>query len=163
MTETMGKIPRQPLIQFWGCGGDHMYKYFHHIGEKVRTVHNVQQDGIVEDMGRNVARIYTDLENKQDEFQSHMIEVEGKINNQTISVLIVSRASHSYLDPKMVEIFHLKRSKLGKYWLVQLATEAKRKINEMVKACPMDMNGMSTREDLNIIPLGSYDCLISMD
>ena len=27
----------------------------------------------------------------------------------------------------------------------------------------MDMNGLSTREDLNIIPLGSYDCLISMD
>jgi hypothetical protein len=27
----------------------------------------------------------------------------------------------------------------------------------------MDMNGMSTREDLNIIPLGSYDFLIGMD
>jgi hypothetical protein len=27
----------------------------------------------------------------------------------------------------------------------------------------MDMNGLSTREDLNIIPLGSYDFLIGMD
>jgi hypothetical protein len=25
------------------------------------------------------------------------------------------------------------------------------------------MNGMSTKEDLNIFPLGSYDCLIGMD
>jgi hypothetical protein len=33
----------------------------------------------------------------------------------------------------------------------------------MVKACPMDMNGLGTREDLNIIPLGSYDFLIGMD
>jgi hypothetical protein len=33
----------------------------------------------------------------------------------------------------------------------------------MVKACPMDMNGMSTKADLNIIPLGSYDCFIGMD
>jgi hypothetical protein len=33
----------------------------------------------------------------------------------------------------------------------------------MVKACPMDMNGLSTKADLNIIPLGSYDCLIGMD
>jgi predicted aspartyl protease len=32
-----------------------------------------------------------------------MIEVEGKINNQPISILIDSGASHSYLDPKMVE------------------------------------------------------------
>jgi hypothetical protein len=31
--------------------------------------------------GRNVPRIYGALDNKQDEFQSHMIEVEGKINN----------------------------------------------------------------------------------
>jgi hypothetical protein len=92
-----------------------------------------------------------------------MIEVEGKINNQTIAILIVSGASHSYIDPKMVEILHFPRSKLGKSCLVQLATRAKRKNNEMGKACPMDMNGLSTREDLNITPLGSYDCLIGMD
>jgi hypothetical protein len=46
---------------------------------------------------------------------------------------------------------------------VQLATRAKIKINEMVKSYPMDMNGLNTREDLNIFPLGSYDCLIGMD
>jgi hypothetical protein len=47
--------------------------------------------------------------------------------------------------------------------MVQLATRAKRKINEMVKTCPMNMNGLNTRENLNIIPLGSYDFLIGMD
>jgi hypothetical protein len=34
---------------------------------------------------------------------------------------------------------------------------------ELVKSCPVDMNGLSTKEDLNIFPLGSYDCLIGMD
>jgi hypothetical protein len=33
----------------------------------------------------------------------------------------------------------------------------------MVKSCPMDMNGLNTRDDLNILPLGSYDHLIGMD
>jgi hypothetical protein len=33
----------------------------------------------------------------------------------------------------------------------------------MVKACPMEMNGLSTKEYLNIITLGSYDCQIGMD
>jgi hypothetical protein len=47
----------------------------------VRTVHNVQQDDTMDDMGINVPRIYASLDNKQDEFQSHMIEVEAKINN----------------------------------------------------------------------------------
>jgi hypothetical protein len=88
MTETVGKRPRQPPIQCWGCGGDQMYRDCPHRGEKVRIVHNVQQDDTMEDMGRNVPRIYAALDNKQDEFQSHMIEVEGKINNQTIVILI---------------------------------------------------------------------------
>jgi hypothetical protein len=40
---------------------------------------------------------------------------------------------------------------------------AKRKINELVKYCPIEMNGLNTKVDVNIIPLGSYDCLIGMD
>jgi hypothetical protein len=63
----------------------------------------------------------------------------------------------------MVESFHFPRSKHGKSWLVQLATGSKRKVNEMVKSCLIDMNGLNTRADLNILPLGSYDYLIGMD
>jgi hypothetical protein len=44
-----------------------------------------------------------------------MIEVEGKINNQPITILIDSGASHSYIYPKLVEIFHLQRSKHGNH------------------------------------------------
>jgi hypothetical protein len=40
---------------------------------------------------------------------------------------------------------------------------AKSKINELVKDCLIDMNGLSTKVNVNIIPLGSYDCLIGMD
>jgi hypothetical protein len=114
-------------------------------------------------MGRYVPRIYAALDNKQAEYQSHMIEVEGMINNQTLANLIDSGASHSYIDPKMVEILQLPRSKHGKSWLVQLATGARRKFNEMVKSCLIAMNGLNTKADLNILPLGSYDCLIGMD
>jgi len=91
-----------------------------------------------------------------------MIEVKGNINDRPIAILIDSGDSHSYLDPKMVEIFHLSRSKLGNPWLVQLAIGEKRKINEMVKGCPMDMNGLCTKDDFKNIPLGSYDRLIGM-
>jgi hypothetical protein len=33
----------------------------------------------------------------------------------------------------------------------------------LVNEIPMDMNGLTTKVDLNIIPLGSYDFLFSMD
>jgi hypothetical protein len=104
-----------------------------HRDEKVRIVHNVWQDEIVEVMERNVPRIYEALDSKQAEYQSHIIEVPGMINNQTIDILIDSGASYSYIDPEMVESLHFPRIKHGKSWLVQLTTRAKRKVNEMVK------------------------------
>ena len=77
---------------------------------------------MVEDMGRRVPSIYVALDKKQAEFQSHMIEVKGMINNNAFTILIDSGAIHSYIDTMVVEILQLRRSKHGKSWLVQLAT-----------------------------------------
>jgi len=62
-------------------------------------------------MGRSMPRIYASLDNKQQKYQSHMIEVEGKINNQPISFLIYFGGIHSYIDLNIVKIFHLQRIK----------------------------------------------------
>jgi hypothetical protein len=62
-----------------------------------------------------------------------------------------------YIKYNIVEIFHLQRRKHKKSWLVQLATRDKRKINELVKYCSIDMNGLCTKVDVNIIPFDSYD------
>jgi hypothetical protein len=163
MAEVGEQRPRQMPIQCWGCQGNHKYRDCPHKNGKVRVVHNVQQAETVEDMGSRIPRIYVALDNKQAEFQSHMIEVEGMINNHAFTILIDSGASHSYVDPRVVESLQLSRSKHEKSWLVQLATGTKRKVTELVKSCPVDMNGLSTKAELNILPLGSYDCLIGMD
>jgi hypothetical protein len=42
-----------------------MYRDCPHRSEKGRVVHNVQQVETMEEMGRNVPRIYAALENKQ--------------------------------------------------------------------------------------------------
>ena len=47
-----------------------------------------------------------------------MIEVEGKIDNHTISILIDYGAKYSYINSNIIEIFFLQRSKHKKYWLV---------------------------------------------
>jgi hypothetical protein len=62
-----------------------------------------------------------------------MIEVEGMINNQPVAILINSIASLSYIDLNLVERFNFLRSKQGKYWLVQLDTRYKRRINELLR------------------------------
>jgi hypothetical protein len=92
-----------------------------------------------------------------------MIEVEGKILNNLVSILIDSVASHCYIDPNIVHILHLEKSKHGKASLVQLATGTKRTIHDMVKSCSISLNGVNTSIDINIIQLGSYVILIGMD
>jgi hypothetical protein len=77
MIDIGGKRPRKPPIKCCGCREDHMFRDCPLKGEKVRIVHCIHQAKIVEDMGKSVPRIYTSLDNKQDDFQSHMIEVEA--------------------------------------------------------------------------------------
>jgi hypothetical protein len=47
-----------------------------------------------------------------------MIEVEGKIDNHPIAILIDSVASHSYINTNLVEIFHFLKRKHGISWLI---------------------------------------------
>jgi hypothetical protein len=156
-------MPRQHPVQCWGCGGNHLSKDCPHKGEGMRIVHNIKEAETMGDMGGSMPRIYAALDNKQAIYQSPMIEVEGKIDNQPIKILIDSEVSHSYINSNIIEIFHLQISKHNKSWLVQLAMGAKRKINELVKDCQIDMNGLNMKLDVNIVPLGSYDYLIGID
>jgi hypothetical protein len=82
--DSLGKRGR-PLIQCWGCKEDHVYKDLLHRKDRVKTVHNLQEATIVEYMGR----IYAALDDQQEEYQSNMIEVEGKIINHPISILMI--------------------------------------------------------------------------
>jgi hypothetical protein len=159
---SLGKRGRPP-IQCWGCKEDHVYKDFPHRGDKMNTMHNIQEATILEYMGRCISRIYVSLEDRQVDYQSNMIEVEGKIINHHVVILIDSGEIHCYIDPKIVDRLQLEKIKLEKSSLVQLATGTKRRINEMVRGCPININGVSTNFDMNIIPLGSYDIIIGMD
>jgi hypothetical protein len=80
----------RPPIQCWGCKEDHMYKDCPHGKDRVKTVHNIQEATIVKDMGI----IYAYLVDRQAKYQSNMIEVEGKIINQPVAILIDSGAIH---------------------------------------------------------------------
>ena len=117
----------------------------------------------MDDIERNVPIIFAALDNRKAKHKSHIVEVEGKINQQPIKILIDSRESHSYVDPKLVERYHLTRSKNNHSWMVQLATGRKRKISELVNNFPLNMNGLNTFVDLNFIHIGFYYILIRMD
>jgi hypothetical protein len=89
----LGKRARQP-IKRWGCEGDHLYRDCPQKEVRMRNVHHIQEATTVEEVGRNIPRIYVSLENQHADYQSNMIEVEGKIVNQLFAILIDSGASH---------------------------------------------------------------------
>ena len=51
--------------------------------------------------GGSVQRIYASLVRRNDNHQFRMIEVEGKIVDKTIDILIDSRARNSYIAPNL--------------------------------------------------------------
>ena len=69
----------------------------------------------------------------------------------------------SYVSPKIVEICKLVHENFDKSWVVQLTTSTKHKLTSYVKGCKILMNDFNTHDDLNILPLGTYDMLIGMD
>ena len=82
-----------------------------------------------------------------------MVEVQGMIQNQSVSILIDLGASLSYMSPIIVEKCKLSLKKFKNYWLVQLATETKRKVVNYVKDCDFLMSQFKTQVKLNVLPL----------
>ena len=136
-----------------------------HQNGNLSQVHNIQEAEVVGEVARTILRIYAALEDRQEDHQSTVVEVEGKGNivEQSVFVLIDPGSTHSYITPKIIEICAFKKLKHSESWLVQLATGTKRKVSEIVEKCPLDMDGLFTYANLNILPLGSYDILIGMD
>ena len=57
----------------------------------------------VGELARSMPRINASLENRQAEYHTSMVKVEGMINQTPITILIDPGASLSYIAPKMVE------------------------------------------------------------
>ena len=91
------------------------------------------------------------------------MEVEGKVNNNHISILIDLGSTMSYVTPRVVDSNKIKKVNHAKSWLAQLATGTKRKVTDFIFECELNIDGQSTKLNLNILHLGCYDIIIGMD
>lgn len=130
------EMAARPLVQCWGCRGPHYVKNFpHHKG--TNQVAQIQESSTLGDVARSMPKINATLEDHQAEYQQTMIEFEGKIFSQTMSILIDLRATLSYISPKIVEKCCLQVIKFKNPWLMQLTPGAKRRVLAKVNNCPL--------------------------
>ena len=92
------------------------------------------------DLERTIPRINAALENRKADYQTSMVEVEGKLNQTPIYILIDPGDRLSYISPDLVEKCKLSVEKFSKSWLVQLDTGAKIKVISFVKDCTINMD-----------------------
>ena len=111
----------------------------------------------------NIGRSVHKMDGRQEDHQSTIVEVEGKIHSHNVSILIDPRDSLSYITPSLVELNKLKKVKNDKYWLVEIAKRSKRKVTYFIANYELSINSQSTKLNMNILPLGSYDIIIKMD
>jgi hypothetical protein len=128
-----------------------------------KRVYHVREATMVNDVAMSVSMIYATIDNQQADHQAYVVDLEGIISKQPIYVFIEPGSNPSYVSPQFVEACSLQRKKHAKSWLVYLATWTKRKVAEVIEACPLEMSGLNTQTTLNILPLGSFNVLMDMD
>ena len=57
-----------------------------------------------------------------------MVDVAGKIVEQSVSILIDPGSTHNYITLRVVELCAFKKVKHRKSWLVQLATRTRERL-----------------------------------
>ena len=87
-------------------------------------MHNLQEESTIEDITRT-PHIYVALDARKADHQHTIVEIEGKILNTYVSILIDPNAFQSYVSPKIIDECKLGKVKYEKPWLVQLATSMK--------------------------------------
>jgi len=117
----------------------------------------------IRDVGQSVPRIYVAVDSKQAEHQAFIIEMDGKICDQFISIFIDPRSNYRYASPDLVDNCVLINEFHVEHWLVQLAAGTKKRVHHWVRACAFDLSGIHNTVHLNALPLGSYSMLLGMD
>ena len=129
-------------LKCWGCEEPHLLRDCPR--QNIQMIMRDREATIVNDIARNIPTISAALENQQAEHQPTMVEMEGKIDDQSVTFLTDLGASLSHISPQVVEKFNLKNKNFQQSWLVQLATGTKRKVTHKLPQTSIKSNDFHT-------------------
>ena len=94
---------RKEPVKCWECNGPHYASICPNRKKTVSNIHTIQEEMTIGELARSMPRINATLENRQAEYQTSMVEVEGMINQAPITILIDPGVSINYIAPQIVE------------------------------------------------------------
>jgi len=103
------------------------------------------------------------MDNRQADHQESIIEMDCKLCDQAVSILIDPGSKYSYINPNLVDKCGLRKEVHAKSWLVQLTISTNKRVHHWVRSCAFELNCMPTITHLNVLPLGSYSMILGMD
>jgi len=72
----------------------------------------------IRDIGQSVSRIYVALDNRQEDHQASIIEIDGKLCDQVVSILTDPGSNYSYVSPDLVDKCGFNKEVHADSWLV---------------------------------------------
>ena len=85
------------------CCGDHCKKDcpMYQVGRP--QIYSSQESQTIGDVSQSIPWIYAAVDNRQVEHQSSIIEMEGKLHDQVVYILIDIGSNYSYISPDLVD------------------------------------------------------------
>ena len=81
------------------------------------------------------------LDNRQAYHDASIIEMDNKICDQVVSILIDLRSNYSYINPDLVDKCGLNKEVHAESWLVQFGTCTHKRVHHWVRPCAFELNG----------------------
>jgi len=105
-------------LECWTCDKEHPKRDCPHNQGGRPQIYSAQEVQVVGDVGQSISCIYATLDNRQADHQASIIEMDGKLCDQVVSILIDHESNYSYVSANLVDKCGLNKEVHAESWLV---------------------------------------------
>ncbi|XP_057866244.2 uncharacterized protein LOC131073765 [Cryptomeria japonica] len=87
----------------------------------------------------------------------------AKLFGQSVSILIDTRATEYFIDPKVVSRISVRPSYISNAWMVQYGNRAEQRVDTCLFCSELELSSFQTQVNLYVAPLGSYDVILGIN
>ncbi|MCO5566312.1 hypothetical protein L7F22_019989 [Adiantum nelumboides] len=109
------------------------------------------------------AHVYAALDPSGKNRQYSILEAQGDYQGKSLTFLIDSGSSHSFISPSTVEHLHLEPLPTGRKLQVSLASGSIVSCEEQIVELPFHLEGHSTSQRLRVLKMGKFQGILGMD